>query len=244
MLIRFYCWIMSSLNYQLKQYGYQTCLGAHSLQRDLQQHYANSFKRFAQSWHNLRPDLFLRDHGKYRWRRYSVFTWQNEQLHLLAHEPHFQHSQYNGIHGGFHRLFAAWAKPSVSNPVLSRIVLWASQQISANPKQYWRIQAHQFRIMADAAQSGKPTPEGMHKDGADYVLIMLLDRKNVQGGISKIYSNQKQLLNEVCLQQAGDLLLINDQCVYHDVSNIYPDDPNEAAWRDVLVLTFHKMNKK
>jgi len=28
------------------------------------------------------------------------------------------------------------------------------------------------------------------------------------------------------------------------VSNIYPDDPNEAAWRDVLVLTFHKMNKK
>ncbi|HHC73695.1 MAG TPA: hypothetical protein ENK78_01285, partial [Thiothrix sp.] len=53
--------------------------------------------------------------------------------------------------------------------------------------------------------------------------------------------NQKQLLDDVCLQQAGDLLLINDQRIYHDVSNIYPKDATQAAWRDVLVLTFHRL---
>ncbi|MGV6809624.1 MAG: 2OG-Fe dioxygenase family protein [bacterium] len=231
---------MSSLNHQLKQRGYQICLGAHPLQRELQQHYRHSFTRFAQSWDYLRPDRFLRDHGHYRWRRYSVFTWQSKRLHLLAHEPHFQQSQYNGIHGGFYRLFAAWMKPTFNNPVLYRIVQWVTMQISPHPKQAWRIQAHQFRITANPEESGKPTPEGMHKDGADYVLIMLLNRENVQGGTSHIYSNQKQLLDEVCLQQAGDLLLINDQHIYHDVSNIYPKYKTQAAWRDVLVLTFHR----
>ena len=30
-----------------------------------------------------------------------------------------------------------------------------------------------------AGEQGKPTPEGMHRDGVDYVLVLLVDRRNI-----------------------------------------------------------------
>jgi hypothetical protein len=39
---------------------------------------------------------------------------------------------------------------------------------------------HQFRIEARPGEQGKPTPEGMHRDGVDYVLVLLVDRRNIR----------------------------------------------------------------
>jgi hypothetical protein len=67
-----------------------------------------------------------------------------------------------------------------------------------------------------------------------------MDRHNVSGGVSRIYNNEMHPLGEGTLEQAGDLVLVNDHAVYHGVTEIYPSDPAHPAWRDVLVLTFHK----
>jgi hypothetical protein len=80
----------------------------------------------------------------------------------------------------------------------------------------------------------------VHKDGAEYILIMMMDRHNVSGGVSHIYDNEMRPLGEGTLEQAGDLVLVNDHAVYHGVTEISPSDPTHPAWRDVLVLTFHK----
>ncbi|MEZ5447602.1 MAG: 2OG-Fe dioxygenase family protein [Thiolinea sp.] len=159
----------------------------------------------------------------------------------MPHEPHFQSSYHNAVHGGFNRHFRGWLPTTVENPVFSAIIRWCLQQISPNPAQGWRIQAHQFRIRTTAAEIGKPTPEGVHKDGADYILIMLLDRHNVEGGVSHIFDNERQPLAQCTLQDSGDLLLINDKAVYHGVTPITVQQPDKPAWRDVLVLTFHRL---
>ncbi|PID48772.1 MAG: hypothetical protein CR991_10060 [Proteobacteria bacterium] len=201
---------------------------------------AQAYARFRQSWNQLLPDLYLRDGGHYRLRRYSVFLWEKAKLKPLPYEPHYQSSHYNKLHGGFKRHFRPWQATTIHNPVLSAIIRWSIEQFSHDPAQAWRIQAHQFRIRTSVHEEGKPTPEGIHKDGADYILIMLLDRHNIEGGVSQVYDNERRPLAEVTLQATGDLLLVNDAQVYHGVTPVKPKNSAEAAWRDVLVLTFHR----
>lgn len=230
------------MNAQLNQAGFIAAIGdsRNRLQRELFTQMAHAYQRFCQSWNQLLPDPYLRDGGRYRLRRYSVFHWQQGKLKQLPHEPHYQSSYHNAVHGGFNRHFRAWLPTTVANPVFKKLITWSVAQFSANPQQLWRIQAHQFRIVASALEEGRPTPEGVHKDGADYILIMLLDRHNVQGGVSHIYNNQMQALGQCTLSGSADLLLVNDHKVYHGVTPILPEDKSQAAWRDVLVLTFHK----
>jgi hypothetical protein len=221
--------------------GYELAIGENNpLQRRLMQFSANAYQRFAQSWNQLCLDPFLRDGGSYRLRRYSVFEWQRGRLQLLPHEPHYQSSYYNKVHGGFNRHFRPWLPATAQNVAFKQVIEWCVSQFGGRAlQQTWRIQAHQFRILARAHEQGKPTPEGVHKDGADYILVMLLARQNVIGGESQIFDNAMQPLEQSTLSQQGDLVLINDAKVYHGVTEIEPLDQSKPAYRDVLVLTFH-----
>ena len=46
---------------------------------------------------------------------------------------------------------------------------------------------------------GRPTPEGAHRDGVDFVAVILVDRSGVKGGGSNVDLNrelEKMLLNQ------------------------------------------------
>ncbi len=233
--------VVRTVNTQLHQPGFMFAVGeSNRLQQQLVRRMGQAYRRFRASWNGLVRDPYLRDGGDYRYRRYSVLHWRHGKLTVLPHEPHYQSSHYNHVHGGFNRHFRAWLPTTLQNPVLTSIVRWATQQFSRSPQELWRIQAHQFRIVAQPDQLGKPTPEGVHKDGAEYILIMMMDRQNIQGGVSRIYDNAMQPLAEGTLQTQGDLVIVNDHAVYHGVTEIAPAEPTRRAWRDVLVLTFHR----
>lgn len=199
-----------------------------------------AYQQFHQSWDDLPADDFLSDGGHYRYRRYSVFNWvMNDELVLLPHEPHFQSTYRNNMNGGIDRDFDAFKATTIENPVLKSFIQLIAPQFSFNNEKAWRIQAHQFRIVANAEEAGNPSPEGIHRDGADFILIMVLKRENITGGVNHIYDDAKRLLFGSVLTEAGDALLIDDQSVWHGVSEVYPIDINKPAYRDVLVLTFH-----
>ncbi|MEH6457131.1 MAG: 2OG-Fe dioxygenase family protein [Cocleimonas sp.] len=199
-----------------------------------------AYQQFYQSWEDLPADDFLSDGGHYRFRRYSVFNWiMNDELVLLPHEPHFQSTYRNNMNGGIDRNFEPFKQSTIENPVLKSFIQLIAPQFSFNNEKSWRIQAHQFRIVANAEEAGNPSPEGIHRDGADFILIMVLKRENISGGVNHIYDDAKRLLFGSVLTEAGDALLIDDQSVWHGVSEVYPVDINKPAYRDVLVLTFH-----
>ena len=199
-----------------------------------------NFKEFHKSWDNLPADNFLSDGGHYRFRRYSVFKYSEEGwLELLPHEPHFQSTYRNNMNGGIHREYEAFEKKTIENPLLKQLVKFVVESVSSFSKKEWRIQAHQFRIQAKVDEAGQPTPEGIHRDGADFILIMLLNRKNIVGGVNHIYDDAKRLVFGGILETAGDAVLLDDRKVWHGVSEVYPEKKREPAHRDVLVLTFH-----
>ena len=106
----------------------------------------------------------------------------------------------------------------------------------------WFIEAHQFRIKAQPNDIGKPTPEGIHRDGVDFVLMAIINRRNITGGLTKIYNLEKKLKNQFLLDTFLDIALVDDHQVYHSVTEIQVEDvqKSDIGLRDVLVITFKK----
>jgi hypothetical protein len=99
---------------------------------------------------------------------------------------------------------------------------------------------HQFRIEAQASERGLPTPEGLHRDGVDWVLVLLIARENIAEGVTTIYNLNKQSIGSFTLTLPLDAAFVDDGRVYHGVTAVEPLDPTKAAYRDVLVVTFRR----
>ncbi len=253
MLFLWFYWfiIMDSKKYmennvskELVSRGYTILQSANIMDKswcDLLKKHRGKWDEFHQSWNDLPADNFLSDGGHYRFRRYSVFNWlmAESKLDLLPHEPHYQSTYRNNMNGGIYRDYDAFDTATIENPLLTNIINYVTSRISFKTEKQWRIQAHQFRIQASADEAGQPTPEGIHRDGADFILIMLLERQNITGGVNHIYDSAKRLVFGGILENAGDAVLIDDRIVWHGVSEVYPVDDGKPAHRDVLVLTFH-----
>ena len=88
---------------------------------------------------------------------------------------------------------------------------------------------HQFRIEARAGEEGHPTPEGMHRDGVDWVLVLMVRRENVASGETTIYDLVKRPLGSFTLTAPLDSALVDDSRVYHGVTPVVPLDPAAAG---------------
>jgi hypothetical protein len=103
-----------------------------------------------------------------------------------------------------------------------------------------RIEVHQFRIEARADQAGHPTPEGVHRDGVDFVLVLLVARNNIASGTTTIHSADGTQLGSFTLTDPLDAALVDDERVFHGVTPVHAVDPDFSAYRDVLVVTLKR----
>lgn len=187
-------------------------------------------------WNKLPPDHFLKDGGRYRRRRHSSFVVDETTLTQVPHRAHYQPLDYNALHGGMHRLFEPIKPEDVKQPVWSRLLLAIGQVCSQmKTPQPWYVEAHQFRI--DTTDGiGRPTPEGAHRDGVDFVAILLVDRVNIKGGESRIFEVDGANGKRFTLLEPWTLMILDDQRVIHETTPIQPTA--EGGYRDTLVLTY------
>ena len=95
------------------------------------------------------------------------------------------------------------------------------------------ILIHQIRVIIDD-NNNIVTPEGIHQDGYNIVGICCINRNNIEGGINNIYDKDKKLIYSKLLDE-GEMLIINDNNYYHDVSTITSKDNN--GYRDMFIIT-------
>jgi hypothetical protein len=74
----------------------------------------------------------------------------------------------------------------------------------------------------------------------DYVLVLLVTRRNIASGMTTIHSLDATPLGSFTLTDAFDAALVDDTRVAHGVTPVEPIDPAQPAYRDVLVVTFRK----
>jgi hypothetical protein len=196
---------------------------------------------FAASWSGMALDTYMADGGRYRRRRHAVFaTAANDPaITREPHQPHYQTTEYNRLNGGIARWFDPVPDAVTSTETL-RTILSACRTLfdGLAPGHDWHIEIHQFRIEARPGEAGQPTPEGLHRDGVDYVLVLMIDRTNIASGTTTIHGLDKAELGSFTLTRPLDAALVNDRRVYHGVTAVQPLDPAAPAHRDVLVVTF------
>ncbi len=199
---------------------------------------------FATSWNDLAIDHYLADHGRYRRRRHAVFDITADgKITRAAHQPHYQSRDYNHLHGGIERWFEPIAPDISAGASLRGILHFCTMLFGALAPgvRDWKVEAHQFRIEARADESGQPTPEGVHRDGVDYVLVLLIARCNIASGTTTILSSKGSVLGSFTLTTPFDAALVDDARVFHGVTAVEPIELAQPAYRDVLVVTFRRI---
>ena len=193
------------------------------------------------SWSDLPPDAHLKDGGRYRSRRHGCFTLDvaSGTLTQTAHRAHWQPVEYNALHGGIERWFEPLAPEVASHPAWRALLTRLGQAVARRtPVDTWYIEAHQFRVDTEGG-IGRPTPEGAHRDGVDYVAVLLLERHGIKGGETRVFEAQGPHGVRFTLQEPWSLLLLDDARVIHESTPIQPVAEGRC-WRDTLVLTFRK----
>ncbi len=201
----------------------------------------SDWSAFAASWDDLAVDTYLADRGRYRRRRHAVFSaLTTGEIVRAAHQPHYQGSEYNRLFGGVERWFEPVAPQVADGATMRTILAWCRGFFDrlSPAGDAWRIEVHQFRIEAREAEQGQPTPEGVHRDGVDYVLVLLVSRENVASGTTTVYAIDGRPLGSFTLTDAFDAVLVDDARVCHGVTPVHAIDPTQPAHRDVLVVTF------
>ena len=196
---------------------------------------------FAHSWNALELDTYMADGGRYRRRRHAVYAAATgAAIERQAHQPHYQTLDYNPLHGGVARWFAPVAPEIGEGASLHTILAFCRVLFGtlAPRTRAWRIEVHQFRIEATSGAQGRPTPEGLHRDGVDYVLVLLIDRVNIASGMTTIHALDGRRLGHFTLTDPLDAALVDDKRVAHGVTPVEALDPAQPAYRDVLVVTF------
>ena len=199
---------------------------------------------FARYWDNLALDLHMGDNGVYRHRRYSSFQVSPSagQITLYPHQPYTQPKAVNPLNGDVERHYPPLETAFIEHPFFQALLLGLGDiydRVSGNPET-WTVKLHPYRIRADLASPGKPTPEGLHRDGVDFIAMMLIHRVNVEGGETTITDNQGTHLFSKTMTSSMDIILGDDHRIMHEVSAVQCTD--RPGHRDAFVIAFARTN--
>ena len=187
-------------------------------------------------WNDLPRDPYLKDGGRYRYRRHASYEIKGDALVVVPHRAHWQSVDYNALHGGIERWFEPMQAQLTSSPAWKSLLLGMAHVLSSlKPVNTWFVEAHEFRI--DTTDGiGRPTPEGAHRDGHDFVAVFILDRVGIKGGETRVFEANGSAGLRFTLSQPWSLLLMNDERMIHESTPIQPVGAH--GHRDTLVLTY------
>jgi 2OG-Fe dioxygenase len=112
---------------------------------ELAQCSAQELAALGAGWHDLPPDEYLKDGGRYRRRRHSCFVVGDGLVTQAPHRAHWQPLAYNALHGGMQRWFEPIRPDIVALPAWTQLLRWladvADRTWGVRP---WHVEAHQF----------------------------------------------------------------------------------------------------
>lgn len=182
---------------------------------------------------NLVPDPYLE--GRYRFRRFSQFEVTDQTLRQLPHTPFLQSKNYNPLLGDVTREYEELDKDLIALVDFQNLIFeFFDFCIPCGSTQ--TVGVHQIRITTSPLELGNPAPEGIHQDGVELVGIFCVQRFQISGGESELYSTPTAPPLFTKVLNPGELLVVNDQALYHYATPIYPSRI-DIGNRDIFVLT-------
>ena len=176
-----------------------------------------------------------------RRRRFGSFAVSDEgnEITPLPHSPFFQSLKLNSVAGGIQRNFSPLDPTVRDSSVLHSLLRLLVMQLD-EPQVSWEVNVHQVRSEATGGPT-LPAPEGIHRDGHDFLAIVGINRLGIVGGENRVFDERKKLILETTLLEPFDLILIDDRRTYHSVSPIHSPS-QQIGYRDIFILDFNRVS--
>ena len=174
--------------------------------------------------------------GKYRLRKYSIVKkvkkFHGNSYIRLPERSFTQSSDFNKHQGDVERKFEPIEDSAIYSKTLqSCLRIFAD---SCGIAEDMEIEVHQMRVLA--TDQGQLSPEGIHQDGFDRILMLGVRRSNITGGNMLLYkSREGEALVNMPLED-GEFAILNDKNMWHNGSKPVKINPDEEGFIDFMVF--------
>lgn len=180
---------------------------------------------------------------KNRYRRFAQYRLNHQdgqwEFERLPHRAYVTYAKYNGVAGGVKREY---------QPIVTDFTEHIRRAVDAIPlptSEPWQINVHQYRIFVDHDRQGVIVPEGLHRDGHEFVFIGVYGRTNIMGAeLSLRMDEDKHTPVFTTTMQPGQGVVFDDKRLWHYVTEIEAVDPTLPACRDTVVIAFSRWTNK
>ncbi|WP_018349676.1 2OG-Fe dioxygenase family protein [Longispora albida] len=178
-----------------------------------------------------------------RYKRFSQYRLHHDAdtgwgFELLEHRDYTTFTHFNKVAGGIKRKYdplEADFRPIIRAGIAG---------FGLDESEDWQINVHQNRTKATPEKPGQLTPEGVHHDGHELVMIAILARNSVTGGETRLWESKdatEPFWNGTLLP--GQAVLLDDRAIAHDVTDVLPLD-GQPGNRDILIVAFSRWKEK
>jgi hypothetical protein len=185
-----------------------------------------------QTFHNLPEDRYAEK--RLRSRRYSRYKLKSGKLEHLPQKDFMQVKEINKAVGDVERHFEEIETKLEDNPAF--IKLFQEFREHTNLSEDSVIEAHQIRWHCKRFVK-IPAPEGIHRDGFDFIAMFMVNTYNVDGGDIMIYPSLDAPPSFKKKLAPGDYVMLNDKQLYHYAAPLVPNANDDEGYWDLIVLT-------
>jgi hypothetical protein len=212
---------------------------------------------FAGHWNDLVLDPYVgtAEADRFRYRRYGRLALHHEgalhherahggapiRLTPLPNRRFQQAAEHVQRYGGQARQLHYVTDAFLTDPVLHRLIALDYRLLPEQPESY-EVGLHAIRVRVTPAVDARPTPEGRHRDGHDFIAMHLIGKRGCRGGETLVYEQRDarpEVIDRMTLSEPFDTLLVDDTAVDHEVTSLEPVSAEGA--RDVLLVAFYPL---
>lgn len=161
-------------------------------------------------------------------------SWEYERL---AHRDYTAFKKFNPVGGGIRRIY---------EPVevdFTPLISLAVAGFDLDRSEDWQLNVHQNRSCAQADTRAPLTPEGVHQDGHEFVMIAVLRKVNVAGAQTRLWTPGEDTPFWTGTLAERQAVLLDDRAVAHDVTDVETAN-GEPAHRDIVIVAFSRWREK
>lgn len=182
----------------------------------------------------------------YRKRAIATFVLQkNNNEWKLTREHTGSFKQENNKFNNMNRQFQEISSQVTTHPGFIKLLNFFCGLIKNIHRPFYKmlIHCHQVSTVAVSGWPGKNAPEGLHQDGADYIVsAIVIDKAHIRGGKSMIYFGNKEMTLLEHTLDIGEGIFQADlnTKLYHDVTPIFPSNPHtlDTGIRNIIGFDF------
>ena len=101
----------------------------------------------------------------------------------------------------------------------------------------WLTNCHQIRTHAYNPKEGIPVPEGIHRDGVEYIMMGCVSRVEIKGGVSHVHDTAVSPPIFETTLEPGEAIIIDDRELFHMATPILANE--DYGYRDMILMGFH-----